>query len=161
MHHDAPPADEALVRIWTTLHRDLRPILTAADAVYLQRVLFDMDDDLLAKLLATKLAGSIRFPIEDHVARSVRTGARVRFALEGSEREVTLVHGRGDIDGLLGAASRYGTALFGLRADDAILWPDEGHRLVELRVLNVARCERFGRIATRASYPASLPCASG
>ena len=158
----SPHALESLVRIWEALHADFRPDLTAADTVYLQRVVLDIEDDLVARLLAAKLSRAAR-PMPDVAVTAVaRTGSRVRFTLDGRYADATLAHGRADDLGLMGSSSRYGAALFGLRAGDAILWPHADHRLVEVRALEVTRCDRYGRRASSAAVCSMrLACASG
>lgn len=158
----SPHAGESLVRIWTALHAGFRPALTATDAAYLQRVLLDLDDDLLVQLLAAKLASAMRFPLDDGTTLAARTGACVRFTVDGQAAQATLAHGRVEQVGVLGTASRYGTAVFGLRPGDAILWPRADRRLVEVRVLDVTPDERPGlHAAPTPTAQGGLACASG
>lgn len=158
----SPHAVEPLVRIWTALHAGYHPAITAADAAYLQRVLLEMDDDLLAQLLVAKLASAMRFPLDDGATIAARTGSRVRFLVDGHAVHATLAHGRADGAGVLGTASRYGAALFGLRPGDAILWPREDRRLVEVRLVEVSTAESIGRHAPAiAAMTGSATCASG
>jgi len=155
----SPYVAESLARVWAALHADLRPRLSAADTAYLQRVLLDTDDDLVAHLLAEKLAQASRAPADAPVVDAVHIGSRVRFAIDGQEAVAVLVHGRAESPGFIGAASRYGAALVGLLPGQAILWPHHDHRLVEVRVLVVSPYDRTDKAAT--PLQARLRCASG
>ena len=155
----SPYVAESRARVRAALHADLWPSLSAADIAYLQRVLFDTDDDLIARLLAEKIVKASRTLTDAPFPDAARTGRRVRFAVNGQEAHATLVHGRAECPGFIGAGSHYGAALIGLRPGQAILWPGHDHRLVELRVLEVSPCDRTDQGET--PLQTRLPWASG
>lgn len=159
---NSPHAVEVFGRIWKALHTDLHPRLTAADVAYLKRILLDVEDDLIAHLLAAKLGQAVYVPQDTASLTVARIGSHVHFTLDGRHRHAMLVHGSADGSGLLGSGTRYGAALFGLRAGDEILWPCDDHRLVEVRLLDVRRRERRGcGPIERNTFLVGRACASG
>lgn len=157
-----PTAIDSLVRIWTTLHADLSVEIEPAEVRHLHRVVFGMDDELLACLLATKLAMSRRprrnWPGDD----LARFGSEILFSVQGRQHRGRLIHGAADEAGVIGIESRYGAALLGLRSGQQILWPHASGRLVEVRVLEVTAPRILGRPDCAAGRPGrAAPCASG
>lgn len=157
-----PSAIESLVRIWSALHSGLSIEISSAEARYVREVVLGMDDELVARLLAAKLAMS-RQPTDCWPADDLaRCGSEVLYSVQGRHRRARLVHGSADEDGSIGVETRFGAALVGLRSGQSLLWPHEMGRLVEVQALEVAR----GR--PRANLPRSIqryrsrrPCASG
>lgn len=156
-----PSVIDSLVHIWTTLHNDLDVEIDAAEARYLRGVLFGMDDELVARLLAAKLAIS-RTPDPGGADDLARRGSFVSYAVQGQSLSARLVHGSLSEDGLLGVGSRFGAALLGLRPGQSLLWPMEHGRLVEVRALRVGAVP--GGRPVRPVIPVKvprLPCAFG
>jgi len=132
-----PSVIDPLVRIWTTLHKDLKLEVEAAELRYLRRVVFEMDDELVARLLAAKLAMA-KQPSDARPSDDLaRRGSEILYAVQGRRRRVRLVHGSIDEDGFLGVRTRFGAALLGLRSGQSLLWPLEQGRLVEVHALSV------------------------
>lgn len=136
-----PTAIAPLIGIWTALHKDLEVVMDAAEARYLNGVLLGLDDELVAHLLAAKLAMS-RPPGADRGQAVAHRGSLVAYAVRGRELQTRLVHGSSAGVGRLGVATRFGTALLGLRAGQSVLWPTALGRLVEVRILAVEAAPR-------------------
>lgn len=133
---------ESLVRIWSALHKDIETSFTPMEKRYFHRIIFDMDEDLVARLLAVKLARARHPAAAPPVGAIARTGSRVHFAVDGREERATLIHGYAPGPGRIGVGSRFGAALVGLHAGQAIAWPRHDGSLVEVRLLGVSRDDR-------------------
>lgn len=160
MDHICPSVIDSLVHIWTTLHDDLDVEIDAAEARYLRGVLFGMDDELVARLLAAKLAIA-RTPDSGNCDDLARRGSFVHYAIQGQALSVRLVHGAASGDGLLGVGSRFGAALLGLRPGQSLLWPLEHGRLVEVRTLKVDVDPHGMATTARPIRDSGLPCVFG
>lgn len=157
-----PSSIGALVGIWRALHKDLSVEMDPTEGRYLQHVVYAMDDELVAALLAAKLAMS-KPPSNTHsMGDLVRRGSEVLYSVQGRRYRARLVHGSAREDGLLGVDTRFGAALLGLRSGQSLLWPHEHGRLVEVHALEVAdgRARPDGAFEKRAQH-GSVPCASG
>lgn len=157
-----PSSIGALVGIWRALHKDLSVEMDPTEGRYLQHVVYAMDDELVAALLAAKLAMS-KLPSNTHsMGDLVRRGSEVLYSVQGRRHRARLVHGSAREDGLLGVDTRFGAALLGLRSGQSLLWPLEHGRLVEVHALEVAdgRARADGAFEKRAQH-GSVPCASG
>jgi endonuclease YncB( thermonuclease family) len=156
-----PTVIGSLVGIWSALHKNLEVVIDPVDTIYLEHVLLGLDDELVAHLLAAKLALA-RSPEPNSSATSVRTGSDVTYSVEGRELTARLVHGARAFEGRLGVATRFGTALIGLRCGQTVLWPTARGRLVEVRILRIDATDRH--IAENGAPPPPEPvtaCASG
>ncbi len=156
-----PSAIDSLVHIWTTLHKDLDVKIDATEGRYLRNVIFGMDDELVARLLAAKLSMS-RTPDPCGGDDLARRGSNVDYAVQGQSFSARLVHGTSSEGDLLGIGSRYGAALLGLRPGQSVLWPMELGRLVEVHALKVTACpgRKVATLAT-GSRSSGSPCAFG
>ena len=130
-----PWAIDPLVRIWAILHKDLNLEMEAAEARYLQAVMFGLDDELVAGLLGIKLALARRRKEDVGKVTGARIGSDVLYSVQGRPRFARLVHGDVDECGSLGVGTRFGGALLGMTQGMSILWPDERGSLVEVRLL--------------------------
>ena len=156
-----PTVVGSLVRIWTTLHKDLNVEMDGAEIRYLRRVVFAMDDELVAGLLAAKLAMA-RQPAGGGPAHELaRKGCEVLYAVQGRRCRARLVHGSASDAGLLGTGTRFGAALLGLRAGQSLLWPLAQGRLVELRLLEVAVPDSVSDSLANTARPTRTPCEFG
>ncbi|RYE04487.1 MAG: hypothetical protein EOP61_00295 [Sphingomonadales bacterium] len=127
---------DSLVHIWSALHKDAPVALAPPEAHYLRRLILHVEDELLARLLAAKLAASRTTTV--HPGRDVaRLGSEILYSVRGQQHRARLVHGESSGDGALGVGSRFGSALIGFRVGQAVLWPLEQDRLVELKILRV------------------------
>ena len=161
MDRICPTAVGSLARIWSALHSDLSLEIDPGDACYLRNVVFQMDDDLVAGLLALKLAKARR-PLEPWRTNDLaRLGSDVLYSVQGRRSRARLVHGAVVGDGLLGIETRFGAALLGLRAGQSLLWPHEVGRLVEVRAIEVAPgLARSASVRTSRNH-SQTPCSSG
>jgi transcription elongation GreA/GreB family factor len=157
-----PSSIGALVGIWRALHKDLSVEMDPTEGRYLQHVVYAMDDELVAALLAAKLAMS-KPPSNTHsMGDLVRRGSQVLYSVQGRRHRARLVHGSAREDGLLGVDTRFGAALLGLRSGHSLLWPHEHGQLVEVHALEVANERpRIGGTSKRNPQHVSDPCASG
>jgi regulator of nucleoside diphosphate kinase len=160
MESACPTVLESLVRIWIALHRDVPVRFIATDIPALRREVFHMDDDLIARLLSAKLSvartTSGRCPVD-----IVRVGSEVVYSLEGHERRVRIGYGSASTADTAGVGSHVGAALLGLSAGQSLLWPFEGGRLVEFRILDVRPRKPMASPQPIIGSHMGSPCASG
>lgn len=156
-----PTTIDSLVQIWTALHKELVLEIDRADARYLRDVAFGLDDELVARLMAAKLALAQPGAAAQAPGDTARCGSMVLFSVQGRQRRVRLVHGNVDNADALGVATRFGAALVGLRQGDSLLWPSEQGRLVEVRALEVAARDRAKALVRTRAERMRVACASG
>ena len=136
MNAICPSVIDSLVHIWTALHKDLDVEIDAGNARYLRGVVLSMDDELVARLLSAKLAMS-RISDAQNDETLAQCGSELVYSVQGRTLQATLVYGTDVSERRLGAGTRFGAALLGLRPDQSLLWPMERGRLVEVRVLTI------------------------
>lgn len=156
-----PSTIDALVHIWTALHKDLDVEIDAAEAHYLRGAVLGMDDELVARLLAAKISMS-RSPNANVAGTVARSGSEVVYSVQGRTLSAALVHGSAVGNGRLGVRTRFGAALIGLRPGHSVLWPMERGRLTEIRVLEVTTpAPRERRVGSGIPTVTGKPCAFG
>lgn len=137
---------ETLSAIWAQLHAGERFAVRRADSHYLRALAVSLDDDVASLLLLKKLKLARELNAAALPRGLVVLNSFVEFTFSGGDRQVCqLVHssaGRGSF--WVGADSRLGTGLIGLRSGQAILWPDEQESLKELHVARVENCPGMG-----------------
>ncbi len=132
----------------------------AADVRYLRRIIFHMDDDFGARLLGVKL-GVAQIMSGRCPADVVRVGSDIVYSLEGRAHHVRIVHGVCASEISAGVGSRMGATLIGFSAGQSLLWPLEGARLAQLKILKaVQRPALFDAARTSLSHR-GLACVSG
>ena len=151
---------DSLVHIWTALHKDVPVTIAPPEANYLRRLILHLDDELLARLLAAKLAAS-RGTATRPGGNVARLGSEILYSVQGQEHRARLVHGETSGEGALGVGSRFGSALIGFRAGQAVLWPLEQGRLVELKILRIEPARAMPRGAGLAAMDRRPICGSG
>ena len=155
-----PSVVDSLAHIWTALHKDVPVAIAPSEAHYLRRLILHLDDELLARLLAAKLAAS-RATGDRPSGDVARLGSEILYSVQGQGHRARLVHGETSEAGLLGVGSRFGSALIGFRAGQAVLWPLEQGRLVELKILRVDPARAMPRGAGLAALDRRPICGSG
>lgn len=136
---------ETLSAIWAQLHAGERFAVRRNESHYLRALAVSLDDDVASLLLLKKLKLARELDAAALPRGLVVLNSIVEFTFSGDRQVCQLVHssaGRGSF--WVGADSRLGTGLIGLRSGQAILWPDEQESLKELHVARVENCPGMG-----------------
>ena len=135
--HLSPLEAETLSALWFDLHAAERFSICSNELHYLQSLAFVLDDDLTSFFLLKKLKLADQYSAAS-IPRDVAVlNSCVEFrSADGPRQFCQLTHwSRNQPAHALSVDSRLGAGLFGLRAGQSILWPDEDGLLRELHLL--------------------------
>lgn len=130
---------DSLSGIWAALHPSADMHISENEVHYLRTLALALDDDVVSCLLLRKLKLATVLPARELDGETVAMNSFVEFTNDGSERQRRqLVHPspHQPAEGL-SIATLLGAGLIGMRAGQAILWPNEKGSFCDLHVARV------------------------
>ncbi len=145
---------DSLSGIWAALHSSAELHISENEVHYLRTLALALDDDIVSCLLLRKLRLATVLPTEEIEAETVAMNSHVEFTNDGSAPQSRqLVHpSPHQPDDGLSIATLLGAGLIGMRAGQAILWPNEKGSFCDLYV---------SRVDNRAAAPMMRSAAGG
>lgn len=130
---------DSLSGIWAALHARAELHISENEVHYLRTLALALDDDIVSCLLLRKLRLATVLPTEEIEAETVAMNSHVEFTNDGSARQSRqLVHpSPHQPDDGLSITTLLGAGLIGMRAGQAILWPNEKGSFCDLYVSRV------------------------
>jgi regulator of nucleoside diphosphate kinase len=130
---------DSLSVIWAALHARADLHISENEVHYLRTLALALDDDIVSCLLLRKLKLATILPTDEIEAGTVAMNSFVEFTNDGGAIQLCrLVHPSPHLPIYgLSVTSLLGAGLIGLRAGQAMLWPNEKGSFCELRVERV------------------------